>query len=158
VEPDDRRIEREPGPEPGPEPVDRPYNRERYADEPVATRASDTEVVSRFSPARRAYELIYLIFAAICALLILRIVLKVLAANTAVAFTGFVYGITNLFLAPFQGLLPTWASGRTVLEGSALIAVLVYAAIGWLLARLVSIMFLRDVTVAHGSRGRYRTY
>lgn len=122
------------------------------------SQASDTSVVTRFSPARRAFELIYLLFAAICVLLILRIVLKVLAANTAVAFTGFVYGFTNLLMAPFQGLLPTWASGRTVLEGSALIALLVYAAIGWLLARLVSIMFLRDVTVAHGSRGRYRTY
>ena len=122
------------------------------------THASDTQVVTRFSPARRAFELIYLIFAVICALLLLRIVLKVLAANTAVAFTGFVYGITNLFMAPFNGLLPTWASGRTVLEGSALIALLVYAAVGYLLARLVSLMFLRDVTMAHGSRGRYRTY
>ena len=122
------------------------------------TQASDSQVVTRFSPARRAFELIYLIFAAICVLLLLRVVLKVLAANTAVAFTGFVYGVTNLLMAPFQGLLPTWASGRTVLEGSALIALLVYAAIGWLLARLVSIMFLRDVTVAHGSRGRFRSY
>lgn len=122
------------------------------------TQTSDTSVVTRFSPARRAFELIYLIFAAICVLLLLRIVLKVLAANTAVAFTGFVYGVTNVLMGPFQGLLPTWASGRTILEGSALIALLVYAAIGWLLARLVSIMFLRDVTVAHGSRGRYRTY
>lgn len=122
------------------------------------TQSSDTQVVTRFSPARRAFELIYLIFAVICVLLLLRVVLKVLAANTAVAFTGFVYGITNFFMAPFQGLLPTWASGRTVLEGSALIALLVYAAVGYLLARLVSIMFLRDVTMAHGSRGRYRTY
>ena len=122
------------------------------------TQSSDTQVVTRFSPARRAFELIYLIFAVICVLILLRVVLKVLAANTAVAFTGFVYGITNFFMAPFQGLLPTWASGRTVLEGSALIALLVYAAVGYLLARLVSIMFLRDVTMAHGSRGRYRTY
>ena len=122
------------------------------------TQSSDTQVVTRFSPARRAFELIYLIFAVICVLILLRVVLKVLAANTAVAFTGFVYGITNFFMAPFQGLLPTWASGRTVLEGSALIALLVYAALGYLLARLVSIMFLRDVTMAHGSRGRYRTY
>ena len=155
MEPEDRRIA--PEPEPGPEPLDRTPERERYV-EGGMTQSSDTQVVTRFSPARRAFELIYLIFAVICVLILLRVVLKVLAANTAVAFTGFVYGITNFFMAPFQGLLPTWASGRTVLEGSAVIALLVYAAVGYLLARLVSIMFLRDVTMAHGSRGRYRTY
>ena len=115
-------------------------------------------MVTRFSPARRAFELIYLIFAIICVLLLLRIVLKLLAANTAVAFTGFVYGVSGLFLAPFNGLLPTFVSGRTILEGSAIIAILVYALVGYLLARLMSIFFQRDVTVAHGSRGRYRTY
>lgn len=149
MEPEDRRIERgpEPGPEPGLEPVD-----------PAYARVSDTEVVTRFSPARRAFELVYLIFAVICVILILRIVLKLLAANAAVAFTAFIYGLSGIFLAPFNGLLPTFASGRTVLEGSAIIAVLVYALIGYLLARLMSIFFQRDVTVAHGSRGRYRPY
>jgi uncharacterized protein YggT (Ycf19 family) len=144
--------------EPGPEPVDRPYERGPYPAEPVESRASDTEVVSRFSPARRVFELVYLIFAVICVLLFLRIVLKLLAANTAVAFTAFIYALSGIFLAPFNGLLPTFVSGRTILEGSAIIAILVYALIGYLLARIMSIFFRRDVTVAHGSRGRYRTY
>jgi YggT family protein len=159
VEPEDRRIEPDPAREPGPvEPVDRPAAyRERYAEESTA-QDSDSQVVARFSPARRAFELIYLVFALICALIIIRIVLKVLAANTAVAFTSFVYGVTNFLMAPFNGLLPTFVSGRTILEGSAIIALGVYALIGYLLARLVSIFFLRDVSVAHSSRGRYRTY
>jgi len=156
VEPADRRVDPV---EPGPDPVGRPYGeRDPYPVEPAETHASDTSVVTRFSPARRAFELIYLIFAIICVLLLLRIVLKLLAANTAVAFTGFVYGVSGLFLAPFNGLLPTFVSGRTILEGSAIIAILVYALVGYLLARLMSIFFQRDVTVAHGSRGRYRTY
>ena len=122
------------------------------------TEASGTEVVTRFSPARRAFELVYIIFAAICVLLILRIDLKLLAANTAVAFTGFIYGVTNFFMGPFNGLLPVWVTGRTIFEGSAIIALLVYALIGYLLSRLVAIMFQRDVTVARGSGSRYRTY
>jgi hypothetical protein len=153
MESEDRRIARdEPGPEPG------PPDRTRTTVEREAP-AAETEVVSRFSPARRAYDLIYLVFAAICALFLLRIVLKVMAANTAVAFTGFVYGSTDVLMGPFKGLLPVIANGRNVFELSALFAVLVYALLGYLLSRLVAIMFMRDVTVASSSSrrgGRYR--
>lgn len=151
MEPEDSMARKEPGPDP----ADPAYDRGRPPMEPEAPAA--TEVVSHFSPARRAYEAIYLVFAAICALLILRIVLKLLAANTAVAFTGFIYGITDLLMGPFRGLLPVIANGRTILELSVIVALLVYALIGYLLARLVALMFMRDVTVAQGRRGRYRT-
>jgi len=124
------------------------------SEEPAATATSGTEVVSRFSPARRAYEAIYLVFAVIVVAIIIRVLLKVLGANTAVAFTSFMYGATDPLLAPFRGILPTFASGRTVFESSALIAILVYGVIGLVLARLVAIMFMRDVTVAHGTRSR----
>jgi uncharacterized protein YggT (Ycf19 family) len=153
VEPEDRRLARE---EPGQ--MERAYDRGRSPAEPPVT-APDTEVVTRFSPARRAYELTYIFFAFICTLILLRIVLKVLAANPAVAFTSFVYGVSDFFLAPFRGLLPVFTSGRTVFEPSALIALLVYAAVGILLARLVAVIFQRDVTVAqHGTGGRHTTY
>ena len=160
VEPEDRRID--PDPEPDREPIDRPYYRDRepyVADNgPAVTHASDTSVVTRFSPARRVFELVYLVFAVICVLLLLRVILKLLAANTAVAFTSFIYALSGFFMAPFNGLLPTFTSGRTILEGSAIVALIVYALVGYLLARLMSIFFQRDVTVTHGSRGRYRTY
>src|SRR5579859_5867245 len=124
--------------------------------EPLGTSA-ETEVVSRFSPARRAYETIYLIFAVIVGAIVIRVVLKLLGANTAVAFTSFMYGITDPLLAPFRNILPTFVSGRTVFESSALIAILIYGLVGIALARLFAIMFMRDVTVAHGSRsGRVR--
>ena len=141
MERDDRIVREEPGP-------GGPY------EEPATTAASGTEVVSRFSPARRAYEAIYLVFAIIVVAIIIRVLLKVLGANTAVAFTSFMYGATDPLLAPFRGILPTFASGRIVFESSALIAILVYGVIGLVLARLVAIMFMRDVTVAHGIRSR----
>jgi uncharacterized protein YggT (Ycf19 family) len=124
----------------------------------TVTSETDSSVVTRFSPARRAYEAIYLIFAVICALLILRIIMKLLAASTAAGFTGFVYGVTDVFMAPFRGLLPVFASGRNVFDFSAIIALLVYVLIGFLLSRLVAIIFMRDVTVAQRRRGRYRPY
>lgn len=119
---------------------------------PVAPPA-ETEVVSRWSPARQAFDLIYLVFAVIDGLILIRLVLKLLAANTAVPFTGFVYGVTDWLLAPFHGLLPVIVNGRSVFEVSALIGLLVYSLLGYVLARLFAIMFRRDVTVAQNSRG-----
>jgi uncharacterized protein YggT (Ycf19 family) len=131
----ERVVREEPGPEP----------------EPV-TAAAETEVVSRFSPARRAYETVYLIFAVIVGSIVIRVLFKLLGANTAVAFTAFMYNITDPLLGPFRNILPTFVSGRTVFETSALIAILIYGLVGIALARLIAIMFMRDVTVAHGSR------
>ena len=115
---------------------------------------AETEVVSRWSPSRRAFDLIYLVFAVIDGLILIRVVLKVLAANTTVPFTGFVYGVTDWLLAPFHGILPVISNGRSVFEMSALIGLLVYSLLGYVLARLFAVMFRRDVTVAQNSRGQ----
>src|SRR5258708_6080716 len=104
---------------------------------------AETEVVSRWSPARQAFDLIYLVFAVIEGLILIRMFLEVLAANTAVPFTGFVYGVTDWLLAPFHGLLPVIVNGRSVFEMSALIGLLVYSLLGYVLARLFAIMFRR---------------
>ncbi len=147
----------DPVPEPVPNTVDPAYDPARRPVVDSAVSATDTEVVTRFSPARRAYELIYLVFAVICTLIVIRVVLKVLAANAA-SFTSFIYGVTDFFMAPFRGLLSPIVTGRSIFEPSAVIAILIYALIGVLLARVVAVMFLRDVTVAQSRRGRYRTY
>lgn len=144
------REERGPGPT---EPGGRTIREERFVREPAAS-AAETEVVSRWSPARQAFDLTYLVFAVIDGLIILRIVLKLLAANTAVPFTGFVYGTTDWLLAPFHGLLPVIVSGRSVFEMSTLIGLLVYSLLGYVLSRFFAIMFRRDVTVAQNTRTR----
>src|SRR5438132_10612096 len=76
-----------------------------YVEEPG--RAAETEVVSSFSPARRAFEMIYLVFAVIDVLILIRILLKVLGANIGVPFTRFIYAATDPLLTPFRDLLPT---------------------------------------------------
>jgi uncharacterized protein YggT (Ycf19 family) len=112
--------------------------------------AESADIVrSSVSPGRRAVDLIYLFFGLINALVLIRIVLKMLAANPLSGFASFVYSITDIFLAPFRNLLPAVTSGRAVLELSAVIAIIVYALIGWGLARLVAIMMSASVTVSH---------
>lgn len=114
--------------------------------------AGSSEVVSSFNPARRAVELVYLLFGVINGMLLIRIVLKVLGANPLAGFTNFVYGVTDVFLAPFRNLLPTVGGNQSQLEMSVVVAILVYALIGWVIARLIAIMFSRNVTVARSSR------
>lgn len=116
--------------------------------------AADTEVVSRMAPARRATEMIYLLFGIVDGLLVIRLLLKLLAANTDAPFAGFIYGVTNVFLVPFRGLLSTWVSGRSVLELSVVMAIVIYALIAYALARLIAIALSRTVMVSHRSRSR----
>ena len=125
--------------------------------EPLGTSA-ETEVVTRFSPARRAYETIYLIFAVIVGAIVIRVVLKLLGANTAVAFTHFMYNITDPLLATLpQHICRHSSAAAPCSRARPLIAILIYGLVGIALARLIAIMFMRDVTVAHGSRsGRIR--
>ncbi|OLB86699.1 MAG: hypothetical protein AUI15_30675 [Actinobacteria bacterium 13_2_20CM_2_66_6] len=93
-------------------------------------------------------DLIYLVFGVIDGLLLIRLVLKLLGANTSAAFTQWVYNVTDFFLAPFHNLLPTIGNNQSQLEMSVVVAMLVYALIAWVLARLMAIIFYRDVTVA----------
>jgi uncharacterized protein YggT (Ycf19 family) len=113
------------------------------------------EVVSSVTPTRRATEVIYLVFGIIDALLLIRLVLKLLAANPLAGFSKFIYGLTDVFMAPFRNLLPTVGGGSgSVLEMSTVIAIIVYALIGWGLVRLVAIVLSRNVTVSRrSSRG-----
>src|ERR1700730_15917924 len=119
---------------------------------PVA--ADDTEVVSKVAPARRATEVIYLVFGIINGLLLIRLVLKVLGASAAAPFTGFIYGVTDFLLAPFKGLLPAVVNGRSVFEPSVVIAILVYILVALMLAKIIAITLSRSVMVSHKSSSR----
>jgi uncharacterized protein YggT (Ycf19 family) len=112
-------------------------------------------LVKTFNPARRATELTYLVFGVIEGLLLIRLVLKLLAANPHAGFSTFIYGLTDVFMAPFRNLLPIiGGSSGAVLETSVVIAIIVYALLGWVVARLIVIAFFHNVTVSQrSSRG-----
>ena len=107
------------------------------------------------NPGWRASQLVYVFFAVIDGLLLIRLVLKLLGANAHAPFASWVYGFTGFFMAPFKNLLPSIGNEQSVLEVSVLIAILVYALLGWALERFVAVVFYRNVTVSRRS-GRYR--
>jgi hypothetical protein len=73
-------------------------------------------------------------------LILMRMLLKLIAANPSSAFAQIVYGITDLFLWPFNGLIASPSAGNgMVLEISSFIALLVYAVMAWGLVQLIKI-------------------
>jgi YGGT family len=94
--------------------------------------------------AERAVMITYLVLGVMEALLITRVILKLLAANPEAGFVRFVYNISALFVAPFQGIFPTPATQNSVLELSSLVAIAVYAFIAWGIVRLIDIFGRRQ--------------
>jgi uncharacterized protein YggT (Ycf19 family) len=117
-----------------------------------STPVREASVVKSSAPARRAMEIIYLVFGIIDALLLIRLALKLMAANPNAGFATFIYSLTDFFLAPFHGLLPNVMSGKSVLELSVLFAILIYSLLALALVRLVAITLSRSVMVSQHSR------
>jgi len=88
-------------------------------------------------------QLIWLVIGVIDGLIGLRVLLKLIAANPDSPFVGFVYNASSLFLWPFASLIASPASGGMVLEIPALIAMLVYALLGWAVVRGLWVIFDR---------------
>ena len=71
-------------------------------------------------------------------LLAIRILLKLLGASANAPFVRWVYETTKPLLSPFEGMFPTSALPvGIVLEMSTLIAVIVYAFLGFLLESII---------------------
>jgi uncharacterized membrane protein len=91
----------------------------------------------------KATQLIWLMFGILEALIALRIGLKLIAANPASLIVAMIYGFTDLFLFPFQGMTISPSFNGMVLEISSLIAMVVYALIAWAIERLIWVLFYR---------------
>jgi uncharacterized membrane protein len=64
-------------------------------------------------------------------LLAFRFVLRMIGANPDSGFAVLMYGVTGVFVAPFNGLIGTPTSGGSALEVTTLIAMIVYALVFW---------------------------
>jgi hypothetical protein len=89
-------------------------------------------------------QLIWLFLGILEALIALRIGLKLIGANPESPIVALIYGLTFLFLFPFEGMITTPTSaGGMVLELSSFFAMLIYALIAWAVERIVWVLFYR---------------
>lgn len=95
------------------------------------------------SGAQKTEYLIYFAFGILEILLAFRLFLKLAGANLGSGFVQAIYGLTGLFIAPFEGIfrrLATSANQSTfVLEPSTIVALAVYAILAWGIVKLVRI-------------------
>ncbi|HET7676619.1 MAG TPA: hypothetical protein VFK38_02090 [Candidatus Limnocylindrales bacterium] len=93
-------------------------------------------VVRRVSGAEMARRLVVFIFGVIQALIVLRILLLLLNAREGNALVAFILDLSQIFVAPFEGILRTNAlqAGGSVLDVSAIVAL-----VGWTILELIVI-------------------
>jgi uncharacterized protein YggT (Ycf19 family) len=94
----------------------------------------------------RAGRLISFLFGVIIALIGIRVLLRLIAANPDNPFAQFISTASGPFVAPFLTLTATPVYGGAAIEVSSLIAMLVYALLGWALVKLLWLIFYRPAT------------
>jgi uncharacterized protein YggT (Ycf19 family) len=106
-----------------------------------------TEVDAPTSPSqrmRRTNKTIRFIFVVIEIVLTLRFFLKLVGANPASPFGAFLFGISDPLAAPFDSLFFNPQIGRSEVEFTTMLALIVYPVFGWILIRSIQLMFYRE--------------
>ncbi len=92
----------------------------------------------------KARRIIYYLLGILEILFAFRLVFKVLGANPGSPFVSIIYSVSDLFLAPFYGIFRIAVSDgietQSVLEPALIIAMIVYAALAWGIAKFIDIM------------------
>src|SRR4030042_4319219 len=110
----------------------------------VNTTTKNTSVKSSATSFQTVEYLIYFFFGVLEILLIFRLVLKLMGASFSSAFVSLIYGLTGIFIAPFEGIFRRgFAQGvetTSVFEPSTLVAIIVYAVLAWGIVKLIRIL------------------
>lgn len=95
-------------------------------------------------PLYRGTQIVWYILGFIEILLLFRFILKLLGANSGAGFTKLIYGITNVFAAPFISVFKVSYVEGSIFEWTTLLAMFVYFIIAWGIIK----MFLMSKTVS----------
>lgn len=95
-----------------------------------------TTADARTRPLYRGTQVVWYILGIIEVLLAFRFVLKLFGANPAAGFTSFIYGITQLFAAPFLNVFRVARVQGSVFEWTTLLAMAVYGLVAWAIIKL----------------------
>lgn len=108
-------------------------------------KAAVTTEVKRVATSTQTVEyLIYFLFGLLEILLAFRLVLKLAGASISSAFVGLIYGVTGIFILPFEGIFRRGFNRgietTSVLEPSTVVALIVYGILAWGVVKLLRIL------------------
>jgi hypothetical protein len=104
---------------------------------------TQTSVAAATRSQTTAY-VVYFILGTIEILLGFRLILKLTGANMASGFVNFIYGVSGIFIMPFEGIFRRAVNQgietASILEPSTMVAMVVYAVIAWGVIQLVQLI------------------
>src|SRR2546429_2372898 len=125
---------------------------ENYVD-PMGNRIESREEVFEDKNQGRANmrywiaSVVYFLLGVLEVILLLRFIFRLLGANRFNSFVSFLYGLSHVFVSPFNGIFNDQAVGsHSVFEVSTLIAMLIYALLAWGLVSLGRVVFGPNLT------------
>ncbi len=99
--------------------------------------------------AYRLSQFVYWVFGLVEGLIAIRLILKALGANPSAGFSQFIYSISTPLVGPFIGLFSNPTYQNSILELSSIVALIVYALVAWLIAKLIWIMLGETRSAVH---------
>jgi len=91
-----------------------------------------------------AGRVIWFVFGVIEVFIAFRFLFMLFGANAEAGFVKMIYGVSGIFMAPFIAIFSTQEAAGVTFEWSALVAIAVYAVIGWGLVALIRAVSPRD--------------
>ncbi len=114
-----------------------------FVKETVTTQTSDPDIIlttpvpeqADATKTQKTEYVIYYFLGALEILLAFRLVLKITGASLSSGFVGLIYGLSGIFVLPFEGIFRRGVSQgletASVLEPSTIVAMIVYAILAW---------------------------
>lgn len=110
----------------------------------VNSTTKNTSVQSTATSSQTIEYLVYFFFGTLEVLLAFRLILKLTGASISSAFVELIYGLTGIFILPFEGIFrrgfTQGVETTSVLEPSTLVAIIVYAILAWGIVKLLRIL------------------
>jgi hypothetical protein len=103
-----------------------------------------TQVKTAATSSETIEYLVYFFFGTLDILLAFRLVLKLMGASLSSTFVSFIYGLTGLFISPFEGIFRRGISQgietTSILEPATVVAIIVYSFLAWGIVKLIRIL------------------
>jgi uncharacterized protein YggT (Ycf19 family) len=108
-----------------------------YGSDAIREDVTIDRVVERRAMLDRISSIVWFATGLLAIALGLRVAFRLLAANETAGFVQFIYGFTEPFVRPFQGIFAEPAADGAVLDSAALFALVIYALIAWIIVRIL---------------------
>ena len=119
---------------------------ERVVEKEIVTHTEPDETTKTAAKYSAHHQVIYLIFGLAEGLLGIRFAFKLLGANPGSPIVGFIYSLTEVLMYPFRFIFPTGQVEGAVFEWTALVAVLFYVLLSWILVKVINILYTTELS------------